>query len=77
VRLYCRGWCTPSGICTFTVTYWPGSEVFTSRSSVRRTRKVVTSSVSATFWITSHSRQTVSGRTPRELYNPRSMLISA
>ena len=64
VRLYCRGWRTPSGIGTCTVTYWPGSDLLTSRSSVRRSRKVTTSSVSWTFSATSHSRQTVSGRTP-------------
>ena len=67
VRLYCRGWRTPSGMGTWTVTYWPGSDVFTSRSSVRRIRNVTTSSVSWIFSATSHSRHTVSGRTPRAL----------
>ena len=67
VRLYCRGCSTPSGIRTLTVTYWPGSEVRTGRSSVRRTQKVTTSSVSRIFSATSHVRQTMSGRTPRAL----------
>jgi hypothetical protein len=67
VRLYWRGCRTPSGIGTCTVTYWPGNEVRTSRSSVRRIRKVTTSSVSWYRSATSHSRHTVSGRTPRAL----------
>src|SRR3954467_4067783 len=66
-RLYCRGWRTPSGIGTCTVTYWPGSEVFTSRSSIRRTRNVTTPSVSWTFSAPAPTRHTVSGRTPRAL----------
>ena len=77
VRLYWRGWRTPSGIGISTVTYCPGSEVFTSRSSIRFTTKVTTSSVSRIFFSTCHWRHTVSGRTPRALYRPRSWLINA
>ncbi len=67
VRLYCRGCRTPSGMGTCTVTYWPGSDVLTRRSSVRCSRKVTTSSVSSNFSTTRQSRHTVSGRTPWEL----------
>ena len=76
VRLYWRGWRTPSGIGISTLTYCPGSEVFTSRSSIRFTTKVTTSSVSRIFFSTCHRRHTVSGRTPRALYRPRSWLIN-
>jgi hypothetical protein len=31
-RLYWRGWWVPSGNRICTVTYWPGSDGFTSRS---------------------------------------------
>lgn len=67
VRLYWRGWSTPSGIVIRTVTYWPGSEVFTRRSSIRLTTKVTTSWVSRIFFSTFHCRHTVSGLTPRAL----------
>ena len=50
-----------------TVTYWPGSEVLTSRSSIRLTTKVTTSAVSRIFFSTCQGRHTVSGRTPRAL----------
>jgi hypothetical protein len=67
VRLNWRGWRTPSGIGISTVTYCPGNDVFTSRSSIRLTTKVTTSTDSLIFLSTSHRRQTVSGRTPRAL----------
>ena len=67
VRLYWRGWWTPSGMSTLTVTYWPGSELLTSRSSMRRTMKVTTSAVSRILRSTCHGRYTRSGRTPRAL----------